>query len=417
MSNYDKFFKTLNLDYSYDLKRFKDIFTCELKLKNIPFTSFGKGNTKNEALLSAKGEMAERILTRNFFEEYYVNNLYPDAKERDFLNDSLKEFYKIDLLKKEELIDFNSDYFEILSIPFTQKDTNEKVYFPINLIQNIYASNGIAAHFNLIDAYKNAKAEIIERFVKFEVIKYALPLPRIKHPLNSKYIQIYDATLNGKYPVMAASFIKDEKIILAFGCDIDREKAIKKAYLELLQTRFKEKGEIVENIEAVRDRYNLIMHFINLSGNVHKNFLKKPLFKEAKWNFTNYDVFKEKEYIRIYKCCDIFAVQVIIPGISEIYPIDDLIYNNINYPKFFRDKILNYQNYKKEEIEELIEEISFVYLFDSIDKLIGVISKKEFLSIEEFEEMVKRKEKIEFSKKYINILKLAEKLKEKNEIR
>jgi ribosomal protein S12 methylthiotransferase accessory factor len=415
MSNYDNFFKELNLDFSYEVKRFRDIVTCDLSLKNTPFISFGKGKTKEEALLSAKGEMAERILTRNFFEEYYVNDLYPDAKKGEFLNDYLKEFYKINSLKKEELIDFNSDSFEIFSIPFREKETNKKIYFPINLIQNLYASNGMAAHFNLIEAYKNAKTEIIERFVKFEVIKYGLPLPRIKHPFNSKNIQIYDATLDGKYPVMAASFIKEDEIILAFGCDINREKAIKKAYLELLQTKFEERGKIIDDIEAIRDRYNLILHFTNLSGNVHQNFLKKPLFKETNWDFTNYDVFKEKEYIRVYKCCNVFAVQIIIPGISEIYPIEDLIYNNINQPKFVRDKFLNYQNYPKEEIEELILEYYATYPF-LIDRLIGIIAKKD-LFIEVFDEIVKKKEKIEFSDKYLNILNLAQKLKEKNEIR
>jgi ribosomal protein S12 methylthiotransferase accessory factor len=421
MSNYDKFFEELNLEYSVKIKKFLDIFTCELTLKDIPFTSFGKGESKEKALLSAKGEMAERILTRNFFEEYYINDLYPDAKEGDdFLNEELKTFYNlnkpIDEIK-EILIDFNSDSFEILSIPFIDRNTKEKVYFPINLLQNVYVSNGMAAHFDIIEAYKNAKAEIIERFVKFEVIKYGLPLPKIDHPFNSKNIQIYDASLNGRYPVMAASFIENDQIILAFGCDIDREKAIKKAYLELLQTEFKERGNIVDDIDYVRDEFNIISHFINLSGNIHKNFLKKPLFKEANWDFQNYDVFRKKEYFKVYKCCGVFAIQIIIPGVSEIYPIEDLYSNNINHPKLYeRDKILNYQKYSKEEIEELINSIEFIYLTGEIDKLIGVIAKKQPFFIQDFAELVKKKEKIEFSQEYFNILNLAKKLKEKNEV-
>jgi ribosomal protein S12 methylthiotransferase accessory factor len=415
MSNYDKFFKELNLENFYEFKEIENIYTCEIKSKNIPFVSFGKGETPEAALLSAQGEMAERILTRNFFEEYYINGLYPDAREGEFLNKELKKFYKIDLLQKEELIDFNSDSFEILSIPFVSRDTKEKVYFPINLLQNLYASNGMAAHFDIIKAYQNAKAEIIERFVKFEVIKYALPLPKIEHQLNSKNIQIYDATLDGKYPVMAASYIQEDNIILAFGCDIDREKAIKKAYLELMQTGLNNFGKIVDDIEEVRDRFNLINHFIDLRGNVHKNFLKRPFFKKAKWNFTNYDVFNKKEYFKVYKCCGVFAIHVIIPGISEIYPVEDLIYNNINYPKFFRDKILNYQNYEKQEINDLIEEISILYPFTQIDSLIGVITK-EPLFIDKFKKIIKHGQKIEFSEKYLNILKLSQLLKEKNEV-
>jgi ribosomal protein S12 methylthiotransferase accessory factor len=415
VSSYTIFFEKLNLDYFYEFNKINNVFTCELKLKNIPFTSFGKGENPEEALLSAQGEMSERILTRNFFEEYYVNSLYPDSKTGEFLNKELKEFYKTDLLQKEELIDFNSDSSEILSVPFLSRNTKEIIYFPINLIQNLYASNGMAAHFDIIKAYKNAKAEIIERFVKFEVIKYALPLPKIDHKFNSENIQIYDASLDGKFPVMAASFINDDNIILAFGCDIDQQKAIKKAYLELMQTKLKSFGKITDNIEEVRERFNLINHFIDLSGNVHKNFLKKPLFKETEWNFKNYDVFNKKEYFKVYKCCGVFAIQVIIPGISEIYPVEDLIYNNINYPKFFRDKILNYQNYEKKEIDGLIEEISVLYPFAQIDSLIGVIAK-EPLFINKFKNIINNSGKIEFSKKYINILNLVQKLKELNEI-
>ena len=412
---YNKFFEELNLKPHYEFEKIRDIFVCTLKLQNIPFSSYGKGFSKEEAKLSSEGEMAERILTRNFFEEYFIDNLYPDAKKVDFLNEELKEFYNISSLEKEELIDFNSSDFDILSIPFISRSNKEKVYFPINLIQNLYASNGMAAHFDIIKAYQNAKAEIIERFVKFEVIKYALPLPKISHSLNSKNIQLYDASLGGKYPVIAASFIEEDNIILSFGCDIDKEKAIQKAYLELLQTGLNSFGKIVNNIEEVRERFNLIAHFTTLNGDVHKNFLKKPLFKEAEWNFLNYEVFNKEEYFRIYKCCGVFAVSLIIPGISEIYPKEDLIYNNINYPKFFRDKILNYQNYSKEEIKDLIEEISYLYPLNPLDSLIGVITK-EPLFLEKFEEIINKNEKIELSKKYLAILELAKKLGEKNEV-
>ncbi len=209
------------------------------------FTSFGKGETKIDALLSAYGEMCERILTKNYFEEYYIDGLYKDAKITEFLNDKLKTEYKIEELQKEDLIDFNSDSFEILSIPFLEKSTSKTVYFPINLLQNLYASNGMAFHYDLNKAYYNAKTEIIERFVKFDVLRYGLPLCPIKHSLNSASIQIYDATLDGKYPVMAASFIEDNEIILSFGCDLNRETAIKKAYLELWQSELRESNPII----------------------------------------------------------------------------------------------------------------------------------------------------------------------------
>jgi len=379
----------------------KNVYNVTLKAIDLPFSSFGKGESLDEALNSAYGEMCERILTRNFLEEYYINSLYPEAIVTDrFLNDKLKEFYKIHELEKEELIDFNSDVFDILSIPFTNPKSGEIVYFPINIIQNLYASNGMAFYNDLKKAYYNAKTEIIERFVKYEVIRYTLSIPKIKHPLNNKYIQVYDATLGGKYPVMAVSFIDNDEIILSFGCDLDREVAIKKAYLELYQTELKQRGKLI-NDDKVKDSFNLSQHFIDLSGDVHTNFLKKPYFKEANWNFENLEVFKEDEYIKIYQANEFYAVHLIIPEISEIYPVDDLIYNNINKGKFIREDILQRKN--KQKVIDYIYEHGVWYIGD----FIGVIFDKRY-SLQDIDELY---EGYNFSPQYKNILSLNEKLK------
>ena len=388
-----------------------DVYLARLTDFKTSFTSFGKGETQKEALISAYGEMCERIINRNYFEEYYINDLYPDMKSGEFLNEELKIFYKTDEMEPEDLIDFNSDRFEILSVPFLEKSTAKKVYFPINLLQNLYASNGMAFHYDLNKAYYNAKTEIIERFVKFDVIRYGLPLPKIKHPLNSSNIQIYDATLNGKYPVMAASFIENEEIILSFGCDIERETAIKKAYLELWQSEMRERGRFNDNIEEVKNSFNLYRHFVNLSGDVHTNFLKAPLFKEAKWNFKDLNVFINEEYIKVYEANPFFAIQVIIPGISEVYPLEDMIYNNINHGKlYYRDKILNYERYSKDEIYEIIDELKYSFATE-IGALIGVKFETPVFA-DDFEYCYNNKIKPNFSKTYLNILSLIRKLNE-----
>jgi len=384
----------------------ENVYLAKLTDHNTTFTSYGKGESKKGALLSAYGEMCERIFTRNYFEEYYINSLYPGMRAGDFLNDKLKNLYKIKDLQKEDLIDFNSDSFEIMSIPFIEKSTAKTVYFPINLIQNLYASNGMAFHENFADAYYNAKTEIIERFVKFDVVRYGLPLPKIEHPLNSSNIQIYDATLNGKYPVMAASYIENEEIILSFGCDLNRETAIKKAYLELWQSELKERGRFNENIDEVKNSFNLYRHFVNLSGDVHTNFLKAPLFKQSEWNFTSLDVFKNEEYIKAYDASPYIALQVIIPGISEVYPLEDIIYNNINQGKlYYRDKILNYEKYDKNDIYEIIDELKYSFATE-IGALIGIRFTKPVFA-DDFEKLYLQNRKPEISKTYENIKKLA----------
>ena len=359
-----------------EVKEFRDIFLAKITIKDLPFISFGKGFSKEEAINSALGEMYERILLKNYFEDYAVENLYHDQEVKKF---DIKKFYDVDI-EKEDLIDFNSNSLEILSIPFS--DT----YFPINLIQNLFASNGMAFHKSFEEAYYNAKCEIIERYVKFKILKEKIPLERIEHKYNDKNIQIYRATLN-KYPVMAASYIKNNKIILSFGCDLDEEKAIDKAYLELLQTEFKEFGEFGEV-----DEFELEKHFINLSGNVPKEIIEG----KAKYKWIS-KFSKLNEYIRRIDYKGHTAVHLIVPNFSEVYPIDDLIYNNKNYGKFVRLSIL-----EKKDIE---------YTPYELGSFCGYIFKKPFY----YEDYMKTKKLPEFDEKYINLLKFNKELN--NEIR
>ena len=366
----------IDIEKEIEVKNFRDIYLAKVSLKNIPFSSFGKGFSENEAINSALGEMYERILLKNYFEEHAIENLYHDQEIKEF---NIKKFYDIEV-EKEDLIDFNSNSLEVLSIPFS--DT----YFPINLIQNLFASNGMAFHKNFKEAYYNAKCEIVERYVKFKVLKEKIPLQKIEHKYNDKNIQIYRATLN-QYPVMAASFIENEKIILSFGCDLDEERAIDKAYLELLQTEFKEYGQFGEV-----DEFELEKHFINLSGNVPKEIVST----NAKYKWVNKFPILE-EYIRKVEYKGYTALHLIAPNFSEVYPIDDLIYNNKNYGKFIRLQIL-----QKKEID---------YTPYELGNLCGYIFKKPFY----YEDYIKTKTMPPFDEKYFNIIKFNKELN--NEIR
>jgi len=403
-----KILNNLELEYYKDEYYFHKVYSINLHMKELPFFSNGKGFNKKDAINSSLGEMCERLLTRNYFEDYFLAKVYPDSKIVDnFLTSKLSKFYQIENLEKEDLIDFSSCTDEILSIPFIRKKDKKKVYFPINLVQNLYASNGMAFYSDKKTAYQNSISEIIERYVKFEVIKKGLNLPKIKHKFNSKYIQVYDATLN-KYPVMAVSYIKNNKILLSFGCDINQEKAINKAYLEIFQGRedFDEIGEFSHSLDEVRDSYNLESHFISNIGLVHYNFLKENKNKPYKWDFKKYKIDKDI-YFREYKYQDYYAYQVIVPGFSEIYPLDDMIYNNRNQGKFYRDLILDYKKFDKEMIIDELEELN-PYL--DLGKFIGVIFHKRILVMDFIDMLEKDKIRLKFDKSYIKMQKLLDKL-------
>ena len=403
-----KILKNLQIKTNFTKKHFKNVISANLYANSLPFFSNGKGFSKQQALNSAYGEMCERLLTRNYFEDYFLAKVYPDSKIVDnFLTPKLRKFYNIENLEKEDLIDFSSCSEEILSIPFIRKKDKKKVYFPINLIQNLYASNGMAFYSDKKTAFNNALSEIIERYVKFKVIKEGRNLPKIKHKYNSKYIQVYDATLN-KYPVMAVSYIKGNKILLAFGCDLDKKKAIKKAYLEIFQGRedFENIGEFSNNLNEIKDSYNLESHFISNIGLIHKNFLKENKNKPYKWDFKKYKLNKNI-YFREYKFRGYFAYQVIIPNFSEIYPLDDLIYNNRNQGKFYRDLILDYKKFNKEFIIDKLEELN-PYL--DLGKFIGVIFDREILVMDFIDMLENDKVRLKFDKSYIKMQEVVNRL-------
>jgi ribosomal protein S12 methylthiotransferase accessory factor len=66
---------------------------------------------------------------------------------------------------------------------------------------------------------------------------------------------------------------------------------------------------------------------------------------------------------------------MIVPGVSEVYPIDDLIYNNRNRGKAYREVILNFADYDPETV---LDEIEALEDHLNVEKLIGVIFEENF---------------------------------------
>ena len=89
-------------------------------------------------------------------------------------------------------------------------------------------------------------------------------------------------------------------------------------------------------------------------------------------------------YLREYNYLGFYSTQMIVPSVSEVYPIEDLIYNNKNNGKLIRDMVLNFQDYEPEAILQSIESLE-----DSlnIEKYIGVIFTNNF-TIREFKAQI-----------------------------
>ncbi|MBP1681447.1 MAG: putative ribosomal protein methylthiotransferase accessory factor [Proteobacteria bacterium] len=385
--------------------------------------SNGKGTLSEASKASALGEYIERLQTNNFFIDFHLPNrtYYPDQKVFEFggayLNDTLYEIYNPSSeMSHEDLVDFNSDYADkIVALPFQSFFGKEQVYIPLNILSNLYVSNGLASGNTPDEAKVQALSEIFERHAKLEIIKngYALPkypeviiatFPKLHADLtelrNAGFIvEILDASLGGKFPVTAISLInpRNGTLFVSFGAHPILEVSLERTMSELMQ------GRGVENLDAfemptfdmslVGDNFNLEAHFIDSNGKMGFPFLSATKsFEYAPWNYAGVGSAEEyaflcaivksmgKEiYLREYTYLDFYSCHMIVPSISEVYPIDDMIYQNRNCGKFIRHQVLNF---KEENHETLLETIESLEDSLNMEKYIGVIFEQNFQMIE-----------------------------------
>lgn len=399
-----------------DLKHpLPNCYSLNLSYKKAPSYIFsnGKGASSEATLASAYGEFIERLQTKNFFNDFYIADFKHFRDEvafefgGEYLNDELFSIYdKDDELSYEDLVDFNSSYNDkIVSIAFKDLQNNT-TYFPINIVQNLYASNGLASGNSPNEAKSQALCEIFERFVKFEVIKngYALPTIDTKSYTKIDYdmqklrklgfiVDAYDASLNGLYPVCAISLVDPKKhtCFVSFGSSPYIEIALQRSLNELMQGR---DTHLLDgfyspslDMDMVSSSNNLESHFIDSNGIMPLSFFNsKKSFEATLWSYdgkSSSDDFKfllkclgeRKLYIREYDYLGFYSTQLIVPNFSEVYPIDDLLYNNKNRAKRLRDMLLNFNSY---DIDDILGEIES--LDDNLDvgKYIGVIFKQNF---------------------------------------
>lgn len=395
----------------------------------------GKGASKKAALASALGEFFERLSTHYFWADYYLGDEVANSKavhytsEKWFtqtdngswpdgvLNEELQDFYNPDgELNASNLVDTNSANRSrgICCLPYICERTQENVYFPVNLIGNLYVSNGMSAGNTKYEARVQALSEIFERYVKFKIIAEGICLPNVPDEVLQRYpsiqagiqeleaagypLLVQDASLGGKYPVMVVTLLNPDNqgVYASFGAHPRFEVALERALTELLQGRgldalggFAEAGFDQEEIASPQ---NLETHFIDSSGIVSWNFLRD----QADYEFNDWDGIAETThqefdwlcerihdegndiFIMDYDELDVYACRVLVPGMSEIYPPDDLVWENNNAGMDIRDAILS-KNKTKEECEKLIEKIEDLNADDQhpVAALIGLPADKD----------------------------------------
>jgi ribosomal protein S12 methylthiotransferase accessory factor len=377
----------------------------------------GKGSTKESALASALGEYIERLSNNHFYagafwgEEiansafvHYPNERWFKQGPKDALPKEILDEYCLGIfnadgeLRGSHLIDTNSGNGErgICSLPYMRQSDGETVYFPSNLIENLYVSNGMSAGNTLAEAQVQCLSEIFERAVKREILEREISLPDVPQEVLAKYpgilagiqgleeqgfpVLVKDASLGGVYPVMCVTLMNPRTggVFASFGAHPSLEVALERSLTELLQ------GRSLEGLndlppptfisEAVAEPNNFVEHFIDSSGIVSWRFFsKRSDYEFVEWDFsgkgensneeeaeTLFGILKsigKEAYLAVYDQLRAIACRILVPGYSEVYPIEDLVWNNTNKALLFRADILNISNLDDESLSSLLERL------------------------------------------------------------
>jgi ribosomal protein S12 methylthiotransferase accessory factor len=375
----------------------------------------GKGASQLAARASALGEFFERLSCNYFWTHYYLGQEiagrpfvhYP--RERWFalgeddsewpeglLTPELRQIYNPEgSIAASTLVDLNSGNAArgICALPYVRARDGAAVWFPVNVIGNLYVSNGMSAGNSRDEARTQALSEIFERHVKFRIISEGLCLPDVPEAVIARYpriaagiaglraagfgILVKDASLGGEFPVMNVTLLhpKDQGCFSSFGAHPRFEIALERALTELLQGRaldalagFPEPGF---DLEEIASSPNIEIHFVDSSGIISWNFLRDaPDFEFVDWNFSattaedyawlvaRIHAMEHDAYIADFDHLGVYACRILVPGMSEIYPLDELEWENNSVGNDVRAAILDLPNLDPDACAELLDTLS-----------------------------------------------------------
>ena len=272
----------------------------------------------------------------------------------------------------------------------------------------------MSAGNTLMEARTQALSEIYERDIKFRIIRDGLCLPDVPDSVINRYpriaagihglraagfgILVKDASLGGEYPVMNVTLLhpKDQGVFASFGAHPRFEVALERALTELLQ------GRALDSLgnfpapgfdqQEIADAQNLEIHFVDSSGVISWEFLRDtPDFEFVDWNFSNtteedyqwsvdhihgsgHDI-----YVADFTHLGVYACRIFVPGMSEIYPVDELQWENNSVGNLVRPALLRLPELTPDECRALLVTLDQVDLPEElpITTLIGLAADAE----------------------------------------
>ncbi len=399
-----------------------NVWSVHIRDRNCPMLrTRGKGVSREAALASALGEYFERLSCNYFFAKYFWGNTIADSafvhypNERWFpiasdqlpvelLDDpTLKHYNMKGDLNASMLVDTNSGNGRrgICAIPFERQRTGDTVWFPLNIIGNLYANNGMGAGNSKWEARVQALGEIFERHIKNTIISSGISLPSIPDEVIARYpridaaiqalrdqgfgVVVKDASLGGKFPLVNVTLLNPENggCFASFGAHPKFEVALERTVTELLQGRSLDQLDAFPppsfDIREVADQQNLDAHFIDSSGVVAWDLLAD----ESDYEFTEWNIEGDTKaefdhlcylihrvdmdiYISDYEHLGICSCRIVVPGMSEVHPVENLLWANNATGIPFRHRCLQLPELDQEGYEQLFDELDELEVDDQL---------------------------------------------------
>jgi ribosomal protein S12 methylthiotransferase accessory factor len=199
------------------------------------------------------------------------------------------------------------------------------------------------------------------------------------------------------YPVMCVTLMNPRTggVFASFGAHPSLEVALERSLTELLQGRsFEGLNDLPRptfESNAVTEPYNFVEHFIDSSGVVSWRFFSaKADYDFVEWDFsgqgensnadeatTLFGILEnmgKEVYTAVYDNLGATACRILVPGYSEVYPVDDLVWDNTNKALLFRADVLNLHCLDDAGLAALLERLENNELDDygDIATLIGI---------------------------------------------
>ncbi len=396
------------------------VWSVHIRDRRAPFLfTNGKGASRKAALASALGEYFERLATQYFFSDYDFGDALAredwvhHPRERWFkargkaipqglLDEAMRRAWDPEgRLTASHLLDRNAGFFGrgICALPFVRQADRQTVYVPVNVLANLYASNGMAAGNTMFEARTQCLSEIFERHVRQRVIGEGLCLPDVPHEVLARYPQVRraiealeasglailvkDASLGGRYPVLNVTLLNPANggVYASWGAHPRFDVALERTLTELLQGRdLDQLGDFHPpsfDLDEVADPANMETHFIDHSGLIAWDFFHRtPDVEFTAWDFAGTT---EEEYHHLLGLLraeghdayildlphlGVYACRIIVPGLSEVYPAADLFENNSNAALPLRGTLRRLPELDDGELRALLRKLAQMGLAD-----------------------------------------------------